>query len=95
MKPRRNQELFARTLMVRRRGKANKRLGEDDTGTVLARCHIWASPVPERASPAAQGRVRQPHPQTRRRIRQYPLLGTGTALFYDTVLDRAHSRLRS
>jgi hypothetical protein len=94
MKLRRNQELFARTLMLRTRGEGIK---------------DWARTIPEPSSPAAifgrvpywnglrplpKGGCDNPNPQTRRRIRQYPLLGTGTALFYDAVLDRAHSRLR-
>ena len=73
----------------------NKRLGEDDTGTVLARCHIWASPVLKRISPAAQGRVRQPQSSDTEAYSSIPIIRYGNPLFYDAVLDRAHSCLRS
>jgi hypothetical protein len=39
--------VYARTL--------NKSLGEDDTGTVLARCHIWANPYRNGLRPLPKG----------------------------------------
>jgi len=48
-------------------------LGENDTGTVLARCHIWANPY-RNGSPAAQGRVRHPYRRLRSPGSQYLFL---------------------